>query len=120
MWNFLNLDIVYVRNRGFIFGILSSSNNKMLLLFISFISILTIMFLIGYLLIRGRSDIFYSICLSFIIGGAIGNIWDRITKGYVIDFIDVYIKDCHWPAFNIADSFITIGIILLVIDIIRR
>lgn len=54
--------------------------------------------------------------LSLVIGGAIGNLIDRIRFGYVIDFIDVHYADWHWPAFNLADSAIVIGVILLLID----
>ena len=55
--------------------------------------------------------------LSLILGGALGNLWDRLYLGYVVDFIEVYYKDLYWPAFNIADSAITIGAILLILDI---
>jgi len=54
--------------------------------------------------------------LALIIGGALGNVWDRALLGYVIDFIDVYYQVWHWPAFNIADSAITLGAIMLIID----
>ena len=54
--------------------------------------------------------------LALIIGGAIGNLSDRIRHGYVVDFIDVYYRDWHWPAFNLADSAITCGVILLLLD----
>ena len=54
--------------------------------------------------------------LSLILGGAIGNLWDRINLGYVIDFVDVYVSTWHWPAFNVADSAISIGAIILIID----
>jgi len=54
--------------------------------------------------------------LALVLGGALGNLWDRITLGYVVDFLDVYYKTWHWPAFNVADSAITIGAILLIID----
>jgi len=57
--------------------------------------------------------------LSLILGGALGNVWDRLQLGYVIDFIDVHYHGWHWPAFNIADSSITIGAIMLVIDALR-
>ena len=55
--------------------------------------------------------------LSLILGGALGNLWDRLSLGYVVDFIEIYYKDLYWPAFNIADSAITIGAILLILDI---
>ena len=54
--------------------------------------------------------------LALIIGGAIGNLTDRIRHGYVVDFIDVYYRDWHWPAFNLADSAITCGVIILLVD----
>lgn len=57
-----------------------------------------------------------AIALSLILGGALGNVWDRMTLGYVIDFIDVFYGDWHWPAFNIADSAISIGATMLIID----
>ena len=58
--------------------------------------------------------------LSLILGGALGNVWDRIQLGYVVDFIDVYYESWHWPAFNIADSAITVGAVLLIIDTFRN
>jgi signal peptidase II len=54
------------------------------------------------------------ISLSFILGGALGNLADRIFRGYVVDFMDFYVKKWHWPSFNVADSCITIGAILLI------
>ena len=60
-----------------------------------------------------------AISLSLILGGAIGNVIDRIYYGYVIDFLDIYIGSSHWPAFNVADSAICIGAVLLIIDSIK-
>jgi signal peptidase II len=57
--------------------------------------------------------------LIFILGGALGNIADRARLGYVIDFIDVFYRDAHWPAFNIADSSICVGVGLLLLDSLR-
>jgi len=57
--------------------------------------------------------------LALILGGAVANAYDRVMLGHVIDFIDVYVKDWHWPAFNVADSAITVGAVLLIIDTIR-
>lgn len=54
--------------------------------------------------------------LALVLGGAVGNLWDRITLGYVIDFIDIYYRQWHWPAFNVADSAISIGAVMLIID----
>ena len=61
-----------------------------------------------------------AMALSLVLGGAIGNLIDRVYYGYVIDFIDVYYNTSHWPAFNIADSAISIGAVMLVIDAFRN
>ncbi len=60
-----------------------------------------------------------ALALSLVLGGAVGNLIDRIYHGYVVDFIDVYYNAWHWPAFNIADSAITVGAVMLVIDTFR-
>jgi signal peptidase II len=52
--------------------------------------------------------------LALVLGGALGNLWDRVTLGYVVDFIDVYYQHWHWPAFNVADSAITVGATMLI------
>jgi signal peptidase II len=58
--------------------------------------------------------------LALILGGAIGNVLDRVVYGHVIDFLDVYVGNWHWPAFNIADSAICVGAVLFVVDELRR
>ena len=57
-----------------------------------------------------------AVTISLVLGGAIGNLYDRISYGYVIDFIDVYYKAHHWPVFNIADAAISIGVVMMLID----
>jgi len=61
-----------------------------------------------------------ALSLTMILGGAIGNVWDRIVLGKVVDFIDVYYAQYHWPAFNVADSAISVGAALLIIDSLRH
>ena len=72
--------------------------------------------LIIYLLQKHTSEKLFCASLSFILGGALGNLWDRITLGYVVDFLDFHYGSYHWPAFNVADSVIFIGAILLIIE----
>ena len=60
-----------------------------------------------------------AVALALVLGGAVGNLWDRATLGYVVDFIDVYYQQRHWPAFNVADSAICVGAVMLVIDSLR-
>ncbi|MFZ5722035.1 MAG: signal peptidase II [Pseudomonadota bacterium] len=58
--------------------------------------------------------------LALVIGGALGNLWDRVTLGYVVDFLDFYWDITHFPAFNIADSAITVGAVMLIVDMLRN
>lgn len=60
-----------------------------------------------------------AVSLALVLGGALGNLWDRVTLGYVVDFIDVYYQQSHWPAFNLADSAISVGAALLILDSLR-
>ena len=64
----------------------------------------------------GRNSVLYTVALALIAGGAIGNLIDRIRFGFVIDFLDVYVGVHHWPAFNIADSAITVGVTLFIFN----
>ncbi len=76
--------------------------------------------LIIYLLRKHAAEKMFCIALSLILGGALGNLWDRITLGHVVDFLDFYISSYHWPAFNVADSAIFLGAMLLILDSFRR
>jgi signal peptidase II len=76
--------------------------------------------LIVYLLRKHAADRLFCIALSLILGGALGNLWDRITIGHVVDFLDFHAGGYHWPAFNVADSAIFMGAMLMVIDSFRR
>jgi signal peptidase II len=67
-----------------------------------------------------RSNRWLAIALALILGGAIGNVYDRIVLGHVVDFLDVYWGRAHFPAFNIADSAITVGAIMMGIDVIKN
>ncbi len=104
---FRGLNIVYVENKGVSFGMLSEYNIPF---YLGILSILISCYII-FLIIKSERK--FEICgLSLILGGALGNGIDRLVKGYVIDFIDIYFRRAHWPAFNIADSCITVGAIL--------
>ncbi|MEP7370910.1 MAG: signal peptidase II [Nitrosospira sp.] len=76
--------------------------------------------LIVYLLRKHAAETLFCVALSLILGGALGNLWDRITLGHVVDFLDFYAGGYHWPAFNVADSAIFIGAMLLIVDSFRR
>ena len=76
--------------------------------------------LIVYLLRKHAAEKLFCVALSLILGGALGNLWDRITLGHVVDFLDFHAVGYHWPAFNVADSAIFIGAMLLIVDSFRR
>lgn len=76
--------------------------------------------LIIYLLYKYQHEQLFCASLSLILGGALGNLYDRITLGHVVDFLDFYIGDYHWPAFNIADSAIFIGAALMIYESFRN
>ena len=73
---------------------------------------------VSVLLWRNSHKLSYGgVALALILGGALGNLWDRVFDGHVIDFLDFYLGNAHWPAFNLADSAIVIGALLLVVEI---
>jgi signal peptidase II len=76
--------------------------------------------IILYLLRKTAGRPMFSAALALILGGAIGNVYDRIAYGHVIDFLDVVIAGWHWPAFNIADSAISVGAAMLIFDGMRK
>ncbi|MGQ9619276.1 MAG: signal peptidase II, partial [Candidatus Aminicenantia bacterium] len=82
------------------------------------LSIFALLFILYLFFKTPSNDIIANLSFSFIIGGAFGNIFDRAINKGVIDFIDIYYKSFHWPTFNIADSFITIGALLIILEMI--
>lgn len=110
------LSITFILNKGAAFGFLSRAPEEFRGFFLIFITILAMAVVIFlYLRIEG-GQILKRIPFSLILGGAIGNLIDRIMLGEVIDFIDLHLGRYHWPAFNIADSAITVGVSILVIQ----
>ena len=106
-------NLTFVVNYGFAFGFLNSSSLNQII--VSIVSLSIIVYFL-YLLIKTQ-DHFFKVCLVMILSGAIGNFLDRIFRGYVVDFIDIYVFNYHWPAFNIADSCISIGFVILIFNI---
>ncbi|MFK5969156.1 MAG: signal peptidase II [Candidatus Marithrix sp.] len=84
--------------------------------FLSGLSLVISGVLLVWLIRLERRQIWLAIALSLVLGGALGNLIDRVVYGHVIDFIDIYYQQWHWPAFNIADSAISVGAVMLVID----
>ena len=110
---FLNLTLVY--NPGAAFSFLSQASGWQRWFFTAMALIISIVILV-WMRRLARSERRPAIGLALVLGGAIGNVWDRLQHGHVVDFIDVFYGDWHWPAFNIADSAITVGVVLLILD----
>lgn len=106
------LNFVHVWNKGISFGLFNQFKNSSYI-FLSISSIITFI-LIFWLMQSGKFATYFP--LSLVIGGAISNIIDRIRHGAVVDFIELHIETYFWPAFNLADSFICIGVFFLIID----
>jgi signal peptidase II len=116
--NFAHL--TFLRNTGVAFGFLAGARSSLRIIFfalISSVAIGCIVYLIRGLRPRQKALL---VSLSLILGGAIGNLIDRLRLGEVIDFIDLHWYDIHWPAFNVADSAISIGVVLLLIQMLRK
>ena len=109
----LNMTLVY--NRGAAFSFLSDAGGWQRWFFIALSTVISLV-LIYWLRSVDRGRIYLAVGLALILGGAIGNLIDRSLYGYVIDFIDVYYQHWHFPAFNIADSAISVGAGLLIVD----
>lgn len=110
--------ITYIRNKGAAFGFLADSSFRLpFFIFISIVAVVVILF--AYRKLRPDQTL-AMVSLAMILAGALGNFIDRIRLGEVIDFLDVYWKTYHWPAFNIADSAICVGVFLLAVDMLRE
>jgi signal peptidase II len=113
---FLNLTLVY--NPGAAFSLLSDASGWQRWFFAIFSSLVALGLLI-WLSRVPRNQVWIPVAFSLILGGAIGNLWDRLTLGFVVDFIDVYYGRWHWPAFNVADAAISTGAVMLLLSALR-
>jgi signal peptidase II len=107
--------LTYIRNPGAAFGLLAGSSNTFRMVFFGLTSIFALGLLGTILLRMPEREWMGRLSVAGILGGAIGNLIDRLRYGEVIDFLDFYIESYHWPAFNVADSAITVGVTLLII-----
>jgi signal peptidase II len=110
--------LTYLRNQGAAFSFLSGAGGWQRWFFIG-LAVIASVFICIWLKKLDRSQRWEAIAWALVLGGALGNLIDRILYGYVIDFLDVYVGDWHWPAFNVADSAITVGVVMLLLDSFR-
>jgi len=109
------LDLYYIRNPGAAFGLLSNSHSALRVPFFVVVSALAIGFILYLFRKLEESERLVPFALSLVLGGAVGNLVDRIRLGEVIDFVHIHYRRFSWPAFNVADIAITGGVILLMV-----
>lgn len=113
-------NITYVRNTGVAFGILDPVRSPLKSTLLATLTTIAAIGVLVYILRTPVKHKLMQVALSLILAGALGNLYDRLRYGYVIDFIEVYFRDYRWPSFNVADSAITTGVALLAIEIFRK
>ncbi|MCB1583884.1 MAG: signal peptidase II [Marinicella sp.] len=113
MTEFFNLTLMH--NKGVAFSLLAEQSGWQRY-FLSVVAILIVIWLLYWLFKNRYSQKLQNVALVLVIGGALGNVYDRIVFGYVVDFIELHYQGYYWPAFNLADSAICLGAFLLIID----
>jgi len=108
-------NLTYVHNTGAAFSFLAQAGGWQRWLFAGLAVVMSSIIAVWLLRLQ-KHETLMAAALSLVLGGAIGNLIDRVAYGYVIDFLDVYYQDWHWPAFNIADSAICVGVGLMLLE----
>ncbi|HKD14847.1 MAG TPA: signal peptidase II [Candidatus Angelobacter sp.] len=109
--------LTHVQNKGAAFGLFSESPSEWKVAMLILFSVAALAVVSALLWKNGNAMNATAIALSLVFGGALGNLWDRVATGRVVDFLDFYVGSHHWPAFNIADSAIVVGALLLLSEI---
>jgi signal peptidase II len=108
-------NLTYVRNSGAAFSFLSDAGGWQRWFFAAMALIISGI-LVVWLYRLKKHETLLAVALALVLGGAIGNLIDRLAYGYVIDFLDVYYQNWHWPAFNVADMAISLGVFLMLLE----
>ena len=113
------LSLTYVQNRGVAFGMLRDLRWAWKVPFLAGVAVLAVALILYYGSKTPPQNRLLHWALALVLGGIVGNLFDRVVHGYVIDFLDFQLFDFHWPTFNVADSAITVGVTLLMLDTLR-
>jgi len=108
-------NLTYVHNTGAAFSFLSEAGGWQRWFFAGLALVISIVIAVWLTRLK-KHETLLAVALALVLGGAVGNLIDRLAYGYVVDFLDVYYDTWHWPAFNIADSAITLGVILMLAE----
>jgi signal peptidase II len=107
--------LTYVHNTGAAFSFLSEAGGWQRWFFAGLALVISVVIAVWLSRLK-KHETLLAVALALVLGGAVGNLIDRLAYGYVIDFLDVYYESWHWPAFNIADSAITLGVMLMLAE----
>jgi signal peptidase II len=113
-------NITRIHNKGAIFGTFSQTGDPTVFVLLTAASLAALAFVVVYFFKTPSTDRLMKFALTLIMAGAVGNQFDRLVRGHVIDFLDFYIGRSHWPFFNAADSCISIGACLMLVVLFRR
>jgi signal peptidase II len=112
--------LTHVENRGAAFGLFAESPSEWKVGMLVLFSLVALVVVSALLWRNSHAFSMTGTALALILGGAVGNLWDRLLSGHVVDFLDFYLGTYHWPAFNVADSAIVVGATLLVAEILFK
>ena len=112
-------ELTYVRNTGIAFGIFSSVGSSAKAVLLSAFAAVAAVVVVVYSIRNPSGHRLLQLALALILGGALGNLYDRVAHGYVIDFVHLHAGRYYWPAFNVADAAISVGVVFLAAEIIR-
>lgn len=113
-------NITRIHNKGAIFGTFSRTDSTLVFALLTAASLAALAFVVVYFFKTPDADKLMKIALTLIMAGAFGNQFDRLIRGHVVDFLDFYVGNAHWPFFNVADSCITVGAGLMLVILFRR
>lgn len=114
------LHLTHVANTGALFGLMAGMESPLRNLLFVAVPVLAVILILVFQFRTSELDLLVQSGLSLILGGALGNLYDRIAYGHVVDFLDFSLAGHHWPAFNLADSSICLGVFTLLLDLFRR
>ncbi len=112
---FPGFNLTLMHNEGAAFSFLSTAGGWQRWFLSIIAAVVSVVIVVWLVRLKARQH-WLALALALVLGGALGNLWDRLTLGYVVDFIQVYYREWYWPAFNIADSAIFVGAVILVLD----
>jgi signal peptidase II len=112
--------LTHIRNKGAILGLFNSTDSRLVPLALGLLALAAMIMVAVSFLRTPAGQKLVRVSFAFIIAGALGNLIDRVARGYVVDFLEMHVKRFYWPTYNVADACITIGAVLLIFAVFSR